>query len=150
MKIEEQIKQSTFRDPFHKAMINLKYTHYWFCAGETKIFKKYGIQPQHFNVLRIVKGSRPKPISPGRIIEVMIDSGRDLTRLVDKLVKLGYLDRAICPSNRRQVDITITEEGLEITDKITEEVNEYLDSFGSLTADEAIQLSDLLDKLRSK
>ena len=149
MNFEDQIRQTKFRNNFLKAILNLKYTSSLYNSKEVEVFKKYGILAQHFNVLRIVRGVHPDSVSPGKILEVMLDSGRDLTRLVDKLVKLGLLIRSTCPYNRRRVDINITEEGLALTDKIGKDVDVFLDSIDTLTDKESEQLSNLLDKLRN-
>lgn len=149
MNFEDQIRQTKFRNNFMKAILNLKYTSSLYNSKEVEVFKKYGILAQHFNVMRIVRGVHPDSVSPGKILEVMLDSGRDLTRLVDKLVKLGLLIRSTCPYNRRRVDINITEEGLALTDKIGKDVDVFLDSLDTLTDKESEQLSNLLDKLRN-
>ncbi|HAI56897.1 MAG: hypothetical protein P8H42_08665, partial [Saprospiraceae bacterium] len=149
MNFEDQIRQTKFRNNFLKAILNLKYTSSLYNSKEVEVFKKYGILAQHFNVLRIVRGVYPDSVSPGKILEVMLDSGRDLTRLVDKLVKLGLLIRSTCPYNRRRVDINITEEGLALTEKIGKDVDVFLDSIETLTDKESEQLSNLLDKLRN-
>jgi DNA-binding MarR family transcriptional regulator len=149
MNFEDQIRQTKFRNNFLKAILNLKYTSSLYNSKEVEVFKKYGILAQHFNVLRIVRGVYPDSVSPGKILEVMLDSGRDLTRLVDKLVKLGLLLRSTCPYNRRRVDINITEEGLALTEKIGKDVDVFLDSIETLTDKESEQLSNLLDKLRN-
>ena len=132
-----------------KAILNLKYTSSSYNSKEGEVFKKHGILAQHFNVLRIVKGAHPEAVSPGKILAVMLDPGRDLTRLVDKLVKLGFLVRNTCPSNRRSVDINITEEGLALTEKVSRDVDVFVDSIETLTDKESEQLSNLLDKLRN-
>lgn len=149
MNFEDQIRQTKFRNNFIKAILNLKYTASWYNAMEVEVFKRHGILAQHFNVLRIVKGASPDPVSPGKILEVMLDSGRDLTRLVDKLVKLGLLSRSTCPSNRRKVDINITKEGIQLTDKVSAEINDFVDGISSLSDEESLQLSNLLDKMRN-
>jgi|TARA_B110000483_G_scaffold32411_1_gene39433 DNA-binding MarR family transcriptional regulator len=149
MNFEDQIRQTKFRNNFMKAILNLKYTSSLYNSKEVEVFKKYGVLAQHFNVMRIVKGAHPDAVSPGKILEVMLDPGRDLTRLVDKLVKLGLLLRSTCPSNRRRVDINITEEGLALTEKIGKDVAVFLDSIDTLTDKESEQLSNLLDKLRN-
>ena len=149
MNFEDQIQQNTFRNNFMKAILNLKYTSSWYNSKEAEIFKRHLILPQHFNVLRIVKGSHPESVSPGKILEVMIDQGRDLTRLVDKLVKLGLLIRSTSPENRRRVDINISEEGIALTDKVSRDIDLFLDNLDTLTDEESEQLSNLLDKLRN-
>lgn len=149
MNFEDQIQQNIFRNDFVKAILNLKYTSNWYNSREAVIFKKHKLLAQHFNVLRIVKGAHPNAVSPGKILEVMLDQGRDLTRLVDKLVKLGLLTRSTCPENRRRVDIKITEEGIDLTDKVSRDIDSFLDKMNSLTNEESKVLSDLLDKLRN-
>lgn len=149
MKFEDKIQQTVFRNNFMKAILNLKYTSSSYNSKEVEVFKKHGILAQHFNVLRIVNGAHPDSVSPGKILEVMLDQGRDLTRLVDKLVKLGLLIRSTRPSNRRRVDINITEEGLALTEKVSKDVDVFFDSIDTLTDKESEQLSNLLDKLRN-
>lgn len=148
MKFEDQIKQQSFPNPTIKTVLNLMYTFNWYHRKESKIFKKYGILHQHFNVLKILKGADPKPMTPGDIINVMIDSGRDLTRLVDKLVKLELVTRCSKPSNRRKVDIRITEKGKALTAKVTDEIISFSKTISNLTEEEAEQINVLLDKLR--
>ncbi len=149
MNFEDQIQQNTFRNNFMKAILNLKYTSSWYNAKEAEVFKKHIILTQHFNVLRIVKGAHPEAVTPGKILKVMLDPGRDLTRLVDKLVKLGLLSRSTSPANRRRVNINITEEGIALTDKVSKDTEDFLDRMDVLTDEESEQLSNLLDKLRN-
>ncbi len=147
--IKSAIKQSKFKSITEKVFVNILYTSNWLRDLQTPIFKEFGLQAQHFNVLKIVKGKHPKPSSPGEILDVMLDKGRDLTRLVDKLVKLEMLERRTCPTNRRKVDIFITEKGIEQTQKIEEKIERLFKNIQSLSNEEAEQLSFLLDKLRS-
>lgn len=147
MGIKEDLK-SSFDSNQIMATVNIFYTANHLRDLGAPIYKKHDILNQHYNILRIVRGSHPKPVSPGYIKEVMIDKGRDLTRLVDKLVKLGYLERNLCEHNRRQMEITITQSGLDIVETIKNEVQEFYTGY-NLTDEEALTLSNLLDKLRS-
>lgn len=149
MGIKEDIKQSKFDNNKVMAMINVYYTANWLRDKGAPVYKKHGILSQHYNILRILRGKHPKAVSPGEIKEVMLDRGRDLTRLIDKLVKLGYVERQLCEHNRRKMEITIKEAGLKIIDKIAEE-NQVVYGDFNLTEAEAKQLSDLLDKFRAK
>jgi DNA-binding MarR family transcriptional regulator len=72
-----------------------------------------------------------------------------VTRLLDKLEKLEYVQRRLCPHNRRKMDINITPQGL----KLLSDVDVLMDSFYEdlaerITEEEAAVLSDLLDKIR--
>mgnify|MGYP001217637673 FL=1 len=147
MGFKEEIK-SKFDSNQLMAAVNIIYTSNWLRDVSLPIYKKYNILSQHYNILRIVNGSYPDSVSPGYIKGVMLDKGRDLTRLVDKLVNLGYVERSLCKDNRRKMKIIITKSGTEIIDNIGEEINSLYTSY-NLSEEEAIKLSELLDKLRS-
>ena len=149
MGISEDIRQDSFRNNRLKAHINILYSYNWLRDKITPTFKTHGLLEQHFNVLKIVKGSHPKKVSPGYIIEVMLDKKRDLTRLVDKLVKLGLLDRNTNAVNRRKVEISITEKGLALVEQIDKELINIEEGLMNLNEEEAGLLSDLLDKMRT-
>ena len=146
MGFKEEIK-SKFDSNQLMAAVNIIYTSNWLRDISLPIYKKHNILSQHYNILRIVNGSFPNSVSPGYIKEVMLDKGRDLTRLVDKLVKLGYVERSLCKDNRRKMKITITQPAKEIINIIGTEINNLYTSY-NLNEDEANQLSNLLDKLR--
>lgn len=148
MEIEKVIKQEKFKNPFQKAYINLIYTANYFRDTHVNIFASHGIQGNHFNILRILKGKYPEPVSPGYIKEVMLDKGCDLTRLVSKLVNLGFVTRGICPDNKRKMDISLTTKGYETVEQITNEVNESDMQLKTLNDKEYEILSNLLDKMR--
>lgn len=149
MKIENAIKQNKFESAQQKAMINLMYTANWLRDEQAELFRSYDLLPQHYNVLRIVKGKHPQPVSPSDIKDVMIDKGNDVTRLVDKLVKLKLVDRNLCPENRRKIDITLTKQGIKFIDEIAKQLQPKFKLIKArLTEKEAELLSDLLDKIR--
>lgn len=147
MGIKEEIKQSSFESNRVMSIINVFYTANWLRDKGQPIYKKHGILSQHYNILRIVKGKYPKPVSPGDIKDVMLDKGRDLTRLIDKLVSLGFVERKLCEHNRRKMEITITAKGLNIVEAVSVD-NDKMFSQLNLSEDEALQLSNLLDKIR--
>lgn len=149
MSIGSEIGQKAFSSSVEKAKVNILYTSNWLRDLHLPLVKKKGMQLQHYNILRIVRGQFPGCISPGEIKDVVLDKGVDITRLVDKLVTSGFVHRETCPENRRKVNISLTEKGatvLKELDKALEEVNEKLAQ--RLTPEEAENLSNLLDKLR--
>ena len=150
MGIKEEIKQEKFNSNVQMAVVNVIYTANWMRDQQQHILNDYGILIQHYNVLRIVMGKHPKPAYPGQIKEVMLDKGRDLTRLIDKLVAMGYLQRNVCESNRRMVEVVITAKGKNIADEIGKKLAVDMKERFDLSEKEAGQLSDLLDKLRAK
>ncbi len=151
MKIDQAIKQSKFESAHQKAFINIMYTANWLRDQQEDLFKEQDILPQHYNILRILKGSHPQPVSPGQIKEVMLDKGTDLTRIIDKLVKKDLVKRHVCEVNRRKVDVHITKEGLKFLNELNDPIRKLSSHIKKNISDkEAEKLSDLLDELRGK
>ncbi len=145
--IEEVLQQNKFQSLQQKGFLNILFTANWLRENTAYLFKEHGILQQHYNVLRIVKGKKGEPTSPGQIIDVMLDKGRDLTRLVDKLVKSGYLERKTSKTNRRKVEIFLTEEGEKIISEIDIKIVKFYKKM-NINDEEANTLSLLLDKIR--
>jgi|ERR1043165_6027023 DNA-binding MarR family transcriptional regulator len=148
--IEEEIKQEKkFATEHEKAAVNVMFTGSWLHNNNSTWLKKHGITPEQFNVLRILRGSYPKPLMLGSVTCRMIDKNSNATRLVEKLRIKGLVKREQCPSNRRQVDIVITDKGLSLLTKLDNESSVWLDNLKGITKAEAAELNRLLDKLRS-
>jgi DNA-binding MarR family transcriptional regulator len=149
MKLEEEIRQKTFKDPFIKAVININFTSVWLNARQNQVIKPYGISIQQFNILRILKGQYPNTAPLKLLTERMIDKMSNTSRLVEKLRTKNLVERHICPDNRRQVDIIITEKGLELVNEVSEVLDRLFAEINKLSDDEAEELNRLLDKIRS-
>ena len=150
MNILEEINQTAFNSSIEKALVNILYTYNWLRDKTQDNYKPYGIRMQHYNVLRILKGKYPEATSPGEIKEVMLDKSPDLTRLLDKLVAMAWVERDICSANRRKIDVKITKKGLKILEELTTLQKKLYAEFNkNLSPAEAESLSDLLDKLRN-
>lgn len=149
MSIEEEIKQKTFENVYQKIYINLVYTSGWLQLRQAAIFKKYNLTLPQFNILRILRGQYPKPATVNLLIERMLDKTSNASRIVDKLVAKKLVTRSQCSSDRRTVDILITEAGLDLLKHIDEAGETRQKSLQNLTHDEAEELSRLLDKIRA-
>lgn len=147
MKIEEEIKQQKFKSAHQKALLNLLYTASWLQGKQQDFFKPYKITAQQFNILRILKGQHPKSISGTEIKSRMLDRNSDVSRLLDRLVSKNLISKKTCPNDKRATDVNITESGLELLKNLDKFQNQ-MDGVLSLTEDEALQLSQLLDKGR--
>jgi len=128
-----------------KALINIKYTANWINSQENDFFKQYGISPQQFNILRILRGAN-EPIKVQVIKDRMIERAPNATRLMDKLCDKQFIERIRCDHDRRVVFISISKQGLELLQAI--DANIKLDFIEKLSEKEAAQLSYLLDKIR--
>lgn len=128
-----------------KALINIKYTANWINSQENDFFKQYGISPQQFNILRILRGAN-EPIKVQVIKDRMIERAPNATRLMDKLCDKQFIERIRCDHDRRVVYISISKKGLALLQTI--DANIKLDFIENLSEEEAEQLNYLLDKLR--
>jgi DNA-binding MarR family transcriptional regulator len=109
--------------------------------------KPFGISIQQFNVLRILRGQQGKPANLSTLNERMVSKMSNTTRLVDKLLKKGYANRIVCVSNRRKVEITITDEGLEVLTEMDIAMKKAeKDLLANLTDLELKQLNHLFNK----
>ena len=78
-----------------KALINIKYTANWLNSKENDFFKPYGISPQQYNILRILRGAKDK-IKVQIVKDRMIERAPNATRLMDKLCDKGLIERERC------------------------------------------------------
>jgi DNA-binding MarR family transcriptional regulator len=147
MSLEEVVKQDKFSTEFQKAAINILFTGSWLYNINASILKQYGITPEQFNVLRILRGKHPQAMKLADITCRMIHKNSNATRLVEKLRQKGMVKREICERNRRQVDISITEKGLTILKKIDDN-SEFGLTIRKISKAEAAELNRILDKLR--
>lgn len=128
-----------------KALLNLIYSANWISSQQNTFFKPFGISPQQFNILRILRGAKA-PLKVNTIKERMLERAPNATRLMDKLCDKDLIERIACPDDRRVVHIQITNKGLSLLKKSERGMKE--DYLENLTDKEAGQLSDLLDKIR--
>ena len=128
-----------------KATLNILYTANWISSHQNAFFKPYGISPQQFNVLRILKGAK-KPLKAQTIKDRMVERSPNTTRLMDKLIAKELIEREHCAKDRRVVYINITNKGIALLDEIAKHLKD--DLLENLSEGEAKQLSHLLDKIR--
>ncbi|WP_242093358.1 MarR family winged helix-turn-helix transcriptional regulator [Aestuariivivens sediminicola] len=142
--ISEDIK-STFQNNRTKALLNIIYTANWINTKRNAFFKPYGISPQQYNILRILRGAK-KPLKVQTVKDRMLERSPNTTRLMDKLCDKQLIKRIPCPTDRRVVHVKISDSGLSLLEEIDAHLShDYIDK---LTEEEASQLSDLLDKMR--
>lgn len=149
MSIEKDIKQNNFKSSHIKAVVNIFYTNSWLETIQMEIFKPYDLTIQQYNVLRILRGQYPNPITVIAIIERMMDKMSNASRLVDKLLLKGLAIRTECPYDRRAVDVKITPKGLDLLEELDVLQDKWENNLKGLSEEEALQLSDLLDKMRT-
>jgi MarR family 2-MHQ and catechol resistance regulon transcriptional repressor len=149
MGIDKDIHQNKFRNERHKAMINILFTYGWAVEKLKQFVSEEGITHQQFNILRILRGNHPTPLSTLSIRERMIDKMSDTSRIVDRLVSKGLVKKVICKKDRRLVDVSITDKGLKLLEKLDKRQDDMDGILSNLSEKEATNLSKLLDKIRA-
>jgi DNA-binding MarR family transcriptional regulator len=149
MNIEEEIKQTKFRNLQQKAILNILFTANWIQNKQKEFFEPHGITGQQYNILRILRGQHPNRISAAEIKNRMLDKNSDVSRLIDRLIVKDLVVKNRCPKDKRASDIVISEAGLDLLKKLDATINELDLQLIGLSNEDAIALSGLLDKSRS-
>lgn len=149
MGLEKDINQYKFKNEHQKSIINVIYTYNWLNEKMKGFFDRFNITSQQFNILRILRGAG-QPISTLQIRQRMLDKMSDTSRIVDRLLVKGLVKKVTCKTDKRLVDISITDKGKKLllrTDKYQEQLDDF---FGNLNDAELRSLNKLLDKIRKK
>ena len=149
MSLETEIGQKEFRSGSQKALINIIYTNHFLIGKMNKVFKTLQITRQQYNVLRILRGAYPEPVTVNLVKERMLDKMSDASRIVERLRIKGLLDRCQSQSDRRAVEIQISKKGLDLLTRSDPMFRGFDYYFDNLSDSEVDQLNQLLDKLRS-
>jgi len=149
MGLEDDIKQTRpFKDEMEKVIVNVVYTNNWIVDNLQCILKEYGLTRSQYNILRILAGAN-LPMSTADIRLRMLEKMSDITRLIDRMIKKGWVTKSTRDSDKRRVDIELTDEGRSLLTQISA-LPQPIHSFAKeLSLSEAQDLNRLLDKLRT-
>jgi DNA-binding MarR family transcriptional regulator len=148
MKIDEELK-SSFKSPQQRVIVNIRYTSNFLGNVQNQFMSKYDLSMAQFNILRILRGAKDM-INVNTVKERMIEKSPNTTRLMDKLIDKGLIERTRCTEDRRVVYVKISEQGLGLLDEMDKDLDVNTLIQANLTDEEATILSDLLDKVREK
>jgi DNA-binding MarR family transcriptional regulator len=149
VRLEDEIKQVQFKTEHHKLMINLLYTTSWLQRMQSAILRPHDITPEQYNILRILRGSKGEQMSLNDISSRMIDRASNTSRLIDKLVLKKWAVRKICPNDRRQSEIAITERGLEVLEKLQKPIDDITEQFSIISVNDCKKFNQALDEIRN-
>lgn len=149
MEIEKEIKSTVPLSISKKVILNLNFTKNMIADKFQEILKPFDLSSEQYNVLRILRGQKGKPVNMSDIQERMLTKNSNTTRLIDKLITKEMVIRNVCPNNRRKMEITITDVGLKALADLDLPVENYEQSItGNLTAKELETLNTLLEKIK--
>lgn len=149
MRIEDEIKSTVSLSITKKVILNMTFTRNYLGDNFNEILKPFDISSEQYNVLRILRGQKGKPINMQDIQERMVTKNSNTTRLIDKLLLKHMVERNICPQNRRKIEVTITKKGLELLLELDPLIEDYENELTkNLSTEELEQLNYLLEKIR--
>ena len=147
MNVEQIIKTKKKIPLRSRSIIHLILVNSMISETMSASLKPFGVSQQQFNVLRILRGQLGKPANLSTLNDRMVTKMSNTTRLVDKLLTKGFVQRCICPSNRRKIEITITAKGLDTLKEMDKAVKSAETKIlKNLSKTELEQLNLLLDK----
>lgn len=146
--IKEKLKVSKFKSIEQEAMLSFFVSSNAVKNKFEEVCNAHGVSGSQFNVLRILKGVYPEGYARCEIISRMIDPSPDVTRLIDRLIKQGYVSRTKDDDDKRQSIAYITEEGINLLSKLNVAIEEFEGDIKKiLTPEEINQLITICDKL---
>ncbi len=149
--IEQLIKTKPIKDPYSRAMLNIIYTGSWLVNNVNQTLKPYGITEPQYNVLRILRGQNGEAMNLFEIQSRMLQRMSNVSRLIDKLLDKGLVERKECKENRRMVDIRITAVGLSLLETVEVPLAQDMEKFASkIKKEHAAQLAEWLDALHDE
>ena len=139
------VQQPGFDSQEQEVFLQLWRTYDCLKALEDQLFGKYDLSAQQYNALRLLEAAAPDGIQTMDLGRRMISRSPDTTRLIDRLEKRGFISRSRREDNRRVVEISISQAGLDLLREMDAEVNEMNQKqLGHLSAQQQQQLVKLL------
>jgi DNA-binding MarR family transcriptional regulator len=143
------VRPRRFDSAEQEVYLNLWRTYDRLRGIEDELFLRYELTAQQYNALRLLKAAHPKKVPTLHIAGKLISRAPDITRLLDKLVERGLVERERPADNRRVVMVGITEAGKRLLHEIAPEVRACHErQVGHLSAGEIRTLVELLKKAR--
>ena len=149
-RIQSEIKQTKPLTPEQEVLLTLQRTADAFQRRIVEVLKPYGVSGTQYNVLRILRGAGKDGLPCGAIAERMVTHDPDITRLLDRLAKMGFITRERGQRDRRVVTTTITESGLKLLKQLDKPVQEAgTELMSRLSQSQMSELVELLDLARA-
>lgn len=148
MRIEDILHTSRSLSDSKKTVVNLLYTTNLVAYKLNEVLKPQEVSLEQFNVLRILRG-QSGVTTLANIQARMITKMSNTTRLIDKLVLKGFVKKEINPENKRKLNLSITDSGLNVLIKLDDLINQIeIDIISNLNKKETRELNKLLEKIR--
>ena len=139
-----------FDSPQQEVFLNLWRTYDRLRAVEDEVFGAYGLTPQQYNALRLLRAAHPQKVPTLHLAARLVSRAPDITRMLDRLLERGLIERERPENNRRVVMVGITDAGVALLNEMAPRVRECHErQCGHLRPGEMATLVELLHKLRA-
>lgn len=149
MQLKKQIKVSKFDTVYQQTLVNIFFTYNWGNQKVKEALAPYDVTQQQYNVLRILRDRYPSPSTISLIKAQILDKMSDTSRIVDRLIQKGFVDKTENNYDKRAVDIMISDKGLALLKKMDKLIDFSKMISSRISKEEAVQLNALLEKLRA-
>jgi DNA-binding MarR family transcriptional regulator len=146
MNVEEAIQSSGFKNERQKAVVNLMYVAYEVKTRISRVLKDYGLTPEQYNVLRILKGKYPNQMCVRDIARRTVERSSNVPRIIDRLEVKKLVRRSHSGTDRRETVIILAQPGINLLETINPAMEAAERTITSLTEGEINQLNKLLDR----
>src|ERR1700691_3367118 len=116
-----------------------------------QFFRPFGITSSQYNVLRILRGAGSDGLCRNEISERMVTATPDMSRLLDRMEKAGWVTRKRAEGDRRQVSTNITKSGLELLARLETPTYDFVTRFfAGAAASDLKTVLKVNDQIRKK
>jgi DNA-binding MarR family transcriptional regulator len=150
MKLEEAIQSSKFKNPAHRAALNVLYSAWWLRTLTNQTLKPHGLTHEQYNVLRILNGKHPEAMCVKDIAGRVIEKSSNLPRIISRLVAKKWVKSSPGPSDRRESHISLTATGISVLALASADMEQVMEQRVRLGNEDAALLHQLLEKMRGE
>jgi DNA-binding MarR family transcriptional regulator len=147
--LEKEIRQGRPLSLEEQVFLNLVRTADLLGRHEARVLRSRGLSGPQYNVLRILRGARPDGLRCSEVAARMVTRDPDVTRLFDRMERVGLISRSRGLEDRRVISARITPKGLAIIGGLDEPLRELLSrQLGHMSKSDLRRLNDLLERMR--
>jgi DNA-binding MarR family transcriptional regulator len=106
-------------DAEYAALADFRHTLRQFQAFSEERAADFGLTPQQHQVLLIIRGAAPKPVSIGYVAERLFVKPHSASGLIVRLEALGLIARQPSPHDGRQALLELTSKAREILERLS-------------------------------
>jgi DNA-binding MarR family transcriptional regulator len=148
VKLETAIQTKGFKNQKVKAVLNIMYTAYQVRCSVSDALKGYGLTPEQYNVLRILKGKHPEHMCVRDIAGRMLERSSNVPRIIDRLEVKKLVKRTSSAEDKRETVVLLTLAGINMLETVNVVMDQANEQMSKLSEEELEQLNDLLDRFR--